>query len=74
MFGNLHGAMHSYGLRSRPGGLMRKVGGCGLAGRSNERGGIGWGEMEWEFVYDLMEFMVDYCAERKNREEAVAVA
>ena len=52
---------------------MRKVGGCGLAGRSNERGGIGWGEMEWEFVYDLMEFMVDYCAERKNREEAVAV-
>ena len=53
---------------SRPGGLRRQVGGCGLAGRSYERRGIGWKGAECELVYDLMEFMVVCCAERKNKE------
>ena len=73
VFGDLHAATHSDELRSRPGGLRGQVRGCGLAGRSYERRGIGRGRTEWELVYELMEFMVDCCVERKNKEATVAV-
>lgn len=42
-----------------PGGPRYKVGGFGLAGRSNYKKGDWLRGVEWEIVYELVEFMVD---------------
>lgn len=43
-----------------------------LSGRSNERRIIGWGAVQWEPIYDMVEFMVDCCSEKKDTKGVVA--